>query len=223
MNLKVLIPLGAVFLVGSLSAGSLGQGGTGRGNSNSNKTESPGSKSRGSSSRTAPAKPASVNSDNAPSLKETLRFIEGKIEAYGAWSNTVKGETESHVYRFEQVSGCRVQLSDKYTAPPSSTYIQSRLEDYSFSLSDLDPASIKVEFPETIGLPFITIETLNSQNSVVVKRTWYSNIKPDSITERNSDEARSINFILGNKDEATRVINAFQHAIKLCGGKPSKF
>ncbi len=90
---------------------------------------------------------------------------------------------------------------------------------YRLSLKDLDPGSVvPVKDP-----PFevaVHVDTTNNVKKIVEAFT-----PPEGKTwDKHFDEPQSwVELVFDSADHAKRFVNAFKHAIQLCGGRPSAF
>jgi hypothetical protein len=95
-----------------------------------------------------------------------------------------------------------------------------------FNLKDIDLKRVTVEVIGFEGLMFdaqvVRLETLNSRPSIVHSDRFEGS---DAFVRRTVIDGnnRSAIIVVHTVDDAKRVANAFEHAIGLCGGKPSPF
>jgi hypothetical protein len=85
---------------------------------------------------------------------------------------------------------------------------------YHFSLKDLDPNSVA----SVKDNPFenaVAVETTNTE-----KRVTESFALPSGKVEQRDKHTR-VELVFDKGENARRFVNAFKHAIQLCGGKPS--
>lgn len=85
---------------------------------------------------------------------------------------------------------------------------------YHFSLKDLDPHSVA----SVKDNPFenaVVVETANSEKKITESFTL-----PSGKGEQRDKHTR-VELVFDKGDNARRFVNAFKHAIQLCGGRPS--
>jgi hypothetical protein len=91
---------------------------------------------------------------------------------------------------------------------------------YSLKLSGLDPLSVKV-IEYKADLPFGTPDVWRVQKNNFSPEVWILVIR-QSPGATNLEKAVE-NFVFTDREMAKRTSKAFQHAIKLCGGKVEPF
>lgn len=85
---------------------------------------------------------------------------------------------------------------------------------YHFSLKDLDPNSV-ASVKDSLFENAVVVETTNSE-----KRVTESFTLPSGKAEERKKHAW-VELVFDKGDNARRFVQAFKHAIELCGGKPS--
>ena len=222
MNLKVLISLFAIFLVSFLSSASaLGQGGTGRetGNSNSNKTAAPTNKPRVPPTRSTKGNRSTSTAkepeESSATLDETLNWIGARLATFTFWQGFMVGDsgmaTEgwtpedlpgSPSYR---IDGCSVTVNRSV----KDRYVGDRQIEIALTFADIDPASITV--------------FANGDEYWLQLRSANPTLKLVDSYEGRKLSGVSAHFDFRKQDDAKSFERAIKHAVKLCGGKPSKF
>ncbi len=172
---------------------------------------------------------AQTQRQGSPNLKETLRWMQTTLENGG-------GEYEVHhevrFVRLDDFDGCRVHFSySTHQVPyangePAPEPNKTFHADYYFGLGDIDPTNITFSKGSGIhadddGLfevpSFITIYTRNDEKKIASKFAWSeASAKPD-------DTWLMFQLDSIDADYIGRFAEAFTHAVKMCGGKPSLF
>lgn len=112
------------------------------------------------------------------------------------------------------ISGCKVRATIYKGGAPINASADIENSTTKFSLSDLDPKSVRVDIGPYSGCASVSLETTNATNSICL--SGYCPHLP--IGGYNS---WLINF--DDKVNAERFAKAMRHAIVLCGGKASAF
>jgi hypothetical protein len=161
---------------------------------------------------------AQQQDESTATLAETLSFIKGKINAY---QPSIDPKRDTDIYKFESSNGCNVTLSEYHYYEGSSNGGRHAYYTYTFSLHDLDPLSVKisVEAPE---LHFIKMETTDSKELVQIKEVEIDS--DQSVHPGYEAKGKTLYLsVSGDHEIAVRLVMAFKHAIKLCGGKVDPF
>jgi hypothetical protein len=160
-------------------------------------TSSRGSRSTSSNSNT------SSTSSASPALEETLKFIHDNVDAHPAKMYPT--------VLFSQLSGCKVRTTINYRVDDKPS---DKNQIATFSLSDINPQSIKITEFQSIETYHVTMTTTGSKKSILVE---------DNGSGFGSDPQPAWSINVADKESATSISNALSHAIKLCGGKPDPF
>jgi hypothetical protein len=168
---------------------------------------------------TAPADqpPAAAPADNGPSLAETMRFIQDKLNRSGKIAyvefaqDSTNGAAGTVTFTYEISSvfadqnQCRLSMHMKETSNGRTTTDRND----GFSLRDVnDIVVIPYEQKETERL------ARNGHPELVITST---NPPLMALMTRHTD-GRTYVLVFTDADLAGRVANAMQHAIELCGG-----
>src|ERR1700676_5524337 len=167
------------------------------------------------------ARIASAQRRDNPTVKETMRWMQTSLEN-GGGDYWIGHEVRST--RLEDFFGCGVHFSASTHQEPFAngepapdkkpTHI-----DYSFSLGDIDPATITFLKGLRLDAPsLMTIKTRNCEKKITTRFSWQSEVKAKP------DDTYLI-FTLDSidADYVDRFTKAFKHAVEACGGKPSFF
>jgi hypothetical protein len=158
------------------------------------------------------------------SLKDTLQwmhnFVADKGRQYVGQSsvdnqrcelNTAHCEPRQDMATFD-AQGCSATVSWSV----SVSFKDLGIHAYHFSLKDLDPKSVSW----VKDGPFenaVEVDATNTVKSVIETFT-----PPNGRTEEHGAQSW-VEIVFDNGDDAKRFVNAFKHAIQLCGGKSSVF
>ena len=145
---------------------------------------------------------------NNPAVKETLRWMQTSLEN-GGGDYYVGHEVRST--RLEDFVGCKVHFVRSTSQVPFVNEVN-----YFFSLGDIDPTTI--ELWKGQPRPSIKFRTRNGEKKITIRFSWQSEtkVKPDSTWLLLELEGIDTEY-------ADRFTEAFTHAVKMCGGKPSFF
>jgi hypothetical protein len=163
-----------------------------------------------------------------PTLKETLGWIQDSLNSYGdVEKETAKG-TETRALRLADFSGCRVHFVLTYTVAGNEAHY--RVEN-SFNLRDIDPENGGFTSLGTSRPGFFRAVTQNAIEKISFKTTSYGPSPPADLAKRfpadtpnRASDGTSALFIVDMYSPyGDDFANAFKHAVKMCGGKPSIF
>jgi hypothetical protein len=156
---------------------------------------------------TAIAQTRQPNAQDAPSLEDTLKWIQSKVSSY----SYRKDKNNEDIDKTEDItySGCKMDLELSTKHNESTSHIFKALTKYSFSLKDAERADA---FPNKRGEIKVA---LGFKLKIHGTTEYYIDGELQS-KEENSDEVIFLPF--DDKDMAERVAGAFRNAIKLCGG-----
>jgi hypothetical protein len=148
--------------------------------------------------------------ETSRSLSDTLEFMAGSLKAGGPLNN--KERTVQFTQLFDS-TGCYVTVTDRHQNRNSAGVLDQPWDvTDKYSLSDIDPQSIKVLDSSDL-FPYsnsIELDTTNYR-AAVVRTTGSANLT-----------VANPGFMI-NSDYAPRFVQALKHAIVLCGGKSSAF
>lgn len=155
---------------------------------------------------------AQAQETEEPSLQETLEWLKTNLVKYGK-------ATEHQKEKKPQLDGIRVEIKfsfditaakfDGCTLMYDQTHVFGDSEPtktaFKLDLSKLDPLGVKVSQAEGIDPKY-----------ELVKEVWVLKLK-------NSGDGGEYHLRFEDREMAKRISKAFQHAIKLCGGKVEPF
>jgi hypothetical protein len=163
---------------------------------------------------------AQGQSSSGPNFQETINFIRQTLASdsgvrysgdslAGPWSVT---ETDSVV----GVSGCSVDL--QFTRDTNAKYPQHTSLVYHINLSSIDPKSVQYTSERLTGF-------VSADKADYFFLSTTDNAKTIRSTSSTSESSAESSFVVPASSSTTlsRLLNAFVHAITLCGGKPSTF
>ena len=181
-------------------------------------------------------KPASSSGKTSAgqSLSETLNLIKQTLETHGLSHRTTTYKTSeggissmSVDYRDQLATtdGCRVTIKNTQTNH-AETSPETRTT-FAFSLSDVDPDTIKVEevgpvHQENTGVDspdnVVTVDFATTNNTESIRRISNSDSK-SPVTSNVS----SLRIVVSDQNIGGRLAKTLTHAVTLCGGKKSIF
>jgi S1-C subfamily serine protease len=147
-----------------------------------------------------------------PTLKETLGWIQDSLKSYGDTEKETDKGTETRVLRLADFSGCRVHFVFTEAVAASKPYYRA---EYSFNLGDIDPENggfISLGITRAGIFRAVTHEALEK---IAMKTT----IDPSPAM----DGSGALFIVEFYTPYGSDFANAFLHAVKMCGGKPSIF
>jgi len=152
----------------------------------------------------------------------------------------VRTSSWQHHHSLRQEKGCQITLISTYTVDGThdgkpDVRVGPDNSAYSINLSELDPtaATAHAEQSTRIYNSIVggedTISGDSNRSSIVLKaidnkpvlRSF--NLGPDMQQSGMAINVATVTFFVGNQDSAARLVNAFKHAIEVCGGKASAF
>jgi hypothetical protein len=154
--------------------------------------------------------------ESSASLKETMDWITSTLQANGYINDKKKVETS--VLISVSSSGCTL----KYDQNIVNNQLAKSYK-YEFSLSDLDPVGIEIQENSTDSPEWASVTLHTSKNASKVNV-----VRIDDMDHKNDKSFTATIAILRislirDKTMAKRLKRAFEHAIKLCGGKVDPF
>jgi hypothetical protein len=174
--------------------------------------------------------------EKKPSRKETFDFLKETIPANAYY----KGMSKSGVafdYRVEDVQfdGCTMAVKsvtvmtvNDEAGGSAFTIVNTNNDVDKVALNNLDVRQVAVKIPEstppvTSGV-MISMHTLNNQDLVHShsETRSYSTVSGSSAYAKDMDFS-SIQIYFTDKDMASRIAHAFEHAIGLCAAKKEPF
>jgi len=187
-------------------------------------TVRPQNKRRTSGSKSAPVKPltqvAPDQDENSASLQETIDWITVRFLWTVEWKKDgdkfgaafYKGDIQPTPTLFLKNDGCSVRFKSEDFGGFAFT----------LKLSDIDPVSVKVIANAPFHKPdyFVFIPVSTGKPPIQMSegpKLWDANAVYLGFKE---DQG---NFNTMNMDISNRAVRAFQHAVKLCGGKVEPF
>jgi hypothetical protein len=171
--------------------------------------------------------PAIYQQDSGPSLADTMKFIQDKLNAQASWlySITTPGLEMKGLWKgkFEDVT------ADPTACTFSATSVAAQYRTTtSFSLKDIT----SVEYAQSTGEdPQTASVTFNSSGSLITqiikvnpddKEFYKFAMKHNDRMERESHVSHA-GFSIATIEMATRLAKAMSHAANLCGAKPEPF
>jgi S1-C subfamily serine protease len=144
-----------------------------------------------------------------PTLKETLDWIQDSLnDGYGDVDMQTANGTEIRAPRLADFAGCRVHFVYDETVSGKETFHA----EYSFDLGVIDPVKVRF-FSRGITSNDPGLFTAVTQNAI--KKMAFKN---------GGTWSQSASFIVGfYSPYGDDFAEAFKHAVKMCGGKPSIF
>jgi hypothetical protein len=175
-----------------------------------------------------------------PSLKDTVTFMGTMVAPDGRTLTADKCSVSlmnTIIQRGVAIDGKTIVGGDHYE------YTYSIVEDpqiaADFNLSDMDPSSTKlfnVFSPETLSRyrqahsavgDYASLPTKDRAVVMLSTRDHQSKIVLGLLNKKGDDVERGTGGVLvivfGSPDRAARFVTAFNHAVTLCGGRPSDF
>jgi hypothetical protein len=179
-------------------------------------------------------------STGGPSLADTLGWIRDTLQndPGAGYSFSIAFQVMgangwgSHLssYSLHQEQGCQVVLVAKDTAQSGSDGIYGSTQapytassTYSLDLSEVDPKSVSSLAGQTQINPSTTISGGDVTYSQLLFKATGNRLVFDRSGSAPSKSAIFDAFRVRSPETAARLVNAFKHAIELCGGKPSAF
>lgn len=175
--------------------------------------------------KTPPKKTSNSNGvDSLASLEETTSWLSEKIlkssgtyfameeqgktigEENVTYPSVTFNQCQMLVSRKSEVSGRVILNSDRYTA------------DYEVNLGDLGPASTKVISSYAQAGTAVLLNAYKEEKKIKMKSEAMRQLVGNALSEEDH-----FAIYLTSEEVAQRVAKAFQHAIKLCGGKVEPF
>jgi hypothetical protein len=161
--------------------------------------------------------------ESSATLQETTDWITSTIEAH----NMSKENSLVTWTRNPKFSGCRLKfgfelrtVNQEKEKPIDETW------DFDFSLGDLDPAGIQIK-ESTAADPdmgrWAEIRLYTSKNARNIRRQISDTLHPNRNRVTQDDYAVFRIDLRTDQDRAKRLKRAFEHVIKLCGGKVDPF
>lgn len=154
-----------------------------------------------------------------PSLKETLKWLESNVQAQIEHTDQA-GETTTYlVGKMMNLGACKVRwwITEEITRGGSSVRPSSSWR-YTVSLSSLDPEQVTIldNYP---GFSAVSLSTTNNDTAFRIGDSSSSTTNKDVTPETETNTVQ----IYTRSENAKRLANAFQNAIRLCGGKKEPF
>ncbi|MFI5087390.1 MAG: hypothetical protein ACHP7I_03270 [Terriglobales bacterium] len=162
-----------------------------------------------------------AQAQNSPSLKDTTDWIHDFVEAHGGgfdhnWTDVFK----------ITFNGCAVTVAEtrkdrSCTRPENKdacggSHTETSYITSTFNLKDFEPADVS-HFVHTYGVYWLNLSVRNDRPLVQRRIKLSKDDSPLTSTDNNVDIG------LSTENGARRVAKAFNHAIKICGGKPAVF
>lgn len=168
--------------------------------------------------------------DNGPTLDQTMGFIKEKIPSFSVWKININyddgmsvDETQFHdiiydncIMKYTQKITSKARDSVPMTSGKIFTSTTKINKTYEFSLTDMSNVKINTTntIPRAVTTPAVYyLLTLHGKN---VKYTEETN-EDGQITTKIVDYD-GITFEIQTQEYATRLSNAFERALQLCGG-----
>ena len=172
------------------------------------------------SSNGAGPSPSHDGGTGAPSLKDTLSWMQEFSQAHGYAMRD--GKLVAKYVFYAHPTGCDVWSTYDYDGPRASLVVYAEME--FFNLSDISPDSVKVDeygdvWFETTGssAKFSTVETRDPS----ITSNMLSTHEADGHVIFNASWNGWLGF--DSAESAQRFATALKHAVTLCGGTKSPF
>jgi hypothetical protein len=171
-------------------------------------------------------------------LRQTLEWMDNTYNPHegvslavghgrtGWYKHSKDGMTEELVSASNETftrNGCQFNLHISSKIAPSVPWSDSST--YTFNLHDIDPQSIKIATYSHFGgfrcegtAP--VLQTMGTCDHAEITFTTHNE---SPLIDFSGSKNTSGFFEVDDVEYATRLANAFRHAVELCGGKPSTF
>lgn len=190
-------------------------------------------------------KPQESTEEDEPTLEDAIKFIKSKLETHTA-TYSVSSVVVTDLKRFKidekmifknkdnytvqtnnfSAEQCKVKWTLVYSSKGDTGNAEPTKLEFEVDLSKLDPANLKVEKVEP-GLPFHHDKVFPDRKSVVEPNVWRVLLEEKEIKTPVGNEVSITifrhGFVLQDRELAKRIVKAFQHAVKKCGGKVEPF
>ena len=164
-----------------------------------------------------------------PSLVDTLTFIRQTLESYGTLVYPqVAGPFQNITNKLSSTAApCNIKIDLDWFVSPQADKPPERTqgEVYEIALASIDPQRVATnEVKLSVGGYLVTLTTTNNA-PVIQDRIVFFQRRSDgqSLEGQVSKRAHADIGITATPEDASRLANAFSHAVVLCGGKPSAF
>lgn len=171
--------------------------------------------------------------ESSATLEETLSFLEDFLASNGNLllsGDERKSGLISRKLFFTSVNRCNVKITEERKNKGSKSIGDGTAYSvFTFSLSDIDPSSIKPTRIDTLPTEssnnyrsFLFLNTRNNKDAI----TWTYWTAPLGDDKPNIGQIPIIQFEINELPSGknqTRINTALKHAIELCGGKSSPF
>jgi hypothetical protein len=165
----------------------------------------------------APANPPAAAEPNRPaSLEETVEWLRRNFAARFSYTYTTRGEGPNAA---RATAEARI-LYEPLLFQACNLEWRDGADTLSVSLSELDPQAVKVE-PRAEPNTTFSVPVWNLLLSATGGARAFREIKGDGSGAMNSYHSVTLQF--NDRARADRTARQLQHAINLCGGKPSAF
>ena len=172
-----------------------------------------------------------LKADKGPTLEQTMDFINNKLRELHVDSLEHAYEGNRAIYNYKAIDfssdGCSVHMKRKsqyiFTASDSPGYTQRTTSEdiFDFNLSEVSTVTVDLfgkQYAENSNDAFT--RGGNPLFAVVIKEPM-KHIKINTIFNNSSPSSSMVDVLeipTKSKENATRLTNAFEHAVQLCGG-----